>query len=120
MQYNKNEKGLTAENPAVQISSVHETDKGYAGMNLEQLNEYLVKKEKAICEYERKNRTGSGSKELRSIIEKQEKKIELQWETIELQWETIKSQARVIERLSVGTKQDNPDGPCKVIKMTPR
>jgi hypothetical protein len=118
MQYNKNE-NLTAQNSAVQTSLVHDTDKRDMGMNLEQLNEYLVKRgfidliqprHKSLSEDEMHDLE---NKELRSIVEKQKKEIE--W-----QWGLIASQARVIERLSVGTKQDNPDGPCKVIKMTPR
>jgi hypothetical protein len=115
MSYNKNENGLAAQNSAVQTPSVHETGKCKPGMNLEQLNEYLAKKAEAICEYERKKRTEPESRELMSIIEKQK-------ETIKWQDGIMLSQARVIERLSVGIKQDDrcPDGPCKVIKMIPR
>ncbi|MDR1339401.1 MAG: hypothetical protein LBK58_05040 [Prevotellaceae bacterium] len=58
MEHNKNANSLSAKNSAVQTSLVHDTDKGEEGMNLEQLNEYLVKRSDVICEYVRKKRTG--------------------------------------------------------------
>ena len=58
MTHIKNENSLSAQNSAEQTSLVHDTDKGNAGMSLERVNEYLVKRSKVICEYVRKSRRG--------------------------------------------------------------